>query len=89
MWCFAVDPVDFAQSGCTGQSGPPGAFPWPVTTDAQGLSESRSLADALVEGPAGASGIRVHELLSNGSGRGTEINVETNASVRIVVIRLR
>jgi hypothetical protein len=89
MWCFAVDPVDFVQSQCGGQPGPPGAFPWPVTTDAQGVSESRSLADGVVEGTAGASGIRVHELLSNGTGRGTEVNVETTAPVRIVVIRLR
>jgi hypothetical protein len=89
MWCFAVDPVDFVQSQCGGQPGPPGAFPWPVTTDAQGVSESRSLADGVVEGTVGASGIRVHELLSNGSGRGTEVNVETSAPVRIVVIRLR
>jgi hypothetical protein len=89
MWCFAVDPVDFTQSGCTGQAGPPGAFPWPVTTDAQGVAESKSFADGVIEGTAGPSGIRVHELLSNGTGRGTEVNVEVNAPVRIVVIRLR
>jgi hypothetical protein len=89
MWCFAVDPVDLAQSGCGSEAGAPGAFPWPVTTDSQGLSESRSFSDGLVEGTAGPSGLRVHELLSNGTGRGAEINVEVTAPVRITVIRLR
>jgi hypothetical protein len=89
MWCFAVDPADLSESGCTGQAGPPGAFPWPVTTDAQGLSQSRSFGDALIQGGAGPSGIRVHDLLSNGTGQGAEINVELNGPSLIRVLRIR
>jgi hypothetical protein len=88
MWCFAVDPIDLGRSGCTGEAGPPGAFPWPVTTDAQGVSQSRSFADAIIEGGAGPSGIRVHELVSNGTGQGAEINIEITGPSRIRVLRL-
>jgi hypothetical protein len=88
MWCFAVDPIDLGRSGCTGEAGPPGAFPWPVTTDAQGVSQSRSFADAIVEGGAGTSGIRVHDLVSNGTGQGAEINIEITGPSLIRVLRL-
>ena len=89
MWCFAVDPADFAESQCGGEAGPPGAFPWPVTTDAQGVSESKSFADLLIQGDAGPSGIRVHDLLSNGTGHGAEVNVEINGTSLVRVLRIR
>jgi hypothetical protein len=90
IWCFAVDPVDFAESDCpTSQPpGPPGAFPWPVTTDAQGLSEARLISDADYAGPIGPSGLRVHDLGSNGTGSGAEVSVEL-AGARVVLVRLR
>jgi hypothetical protein len=89
MWCFAVDPADFTASQCTGEAGPPGAFPWPVTTDEQGVSESRSFADLLLQGDAGPSGIRVHDLLSNGTGQGAEVNVELSGASLVRVLRIR
>jgi hypothetical protein len=89
MWCFAVDPIDHAASGCQSSPGAPGAFPWPVTTDSQGRSESVGFGDRILQGGAGPSGIRVYDLLSNGTGAGTEINVEIGAPVRIRVLRLR
>jgi hypothetical protein len=89
MWCFAVDPVDLEASGCSGSAGAPGAFPWPVTTDSEGRSESRGFLDGLVQGGAGPSGFRVHDLVSNGTGHGTEINVETGVPARVLVVRIR
>jgi hypothetical protein len=90
IWCFAVDPVDYAESQCGGdQPGAPGAFPWPVTTDAQGVSETKSFADGDYSGPIGPSGMRVHDLVSNGTGSGTEVSVELTAPARVVVVRLR
>jgi hypothetical protein len=90
IWCFAVDPVDFAESDCPTSEppGPPGAFPWPVTTDAQGVSEVRLIGDADYAGPIGPSGLRVHDLGSNGTGSGAEVSVEL-AGARVVVVRLR
>jgi hypothetical protein len=90
IFCFAVDPIDYSESGCSTEDPPgaPGAFPWPVTTDAQGLSEVRLIADADYSGPIGPSGMRVHDLGSNGTGSGAEVSVDL-AGARVVVVRLR
>jgi hypothetical protein len=94
MWCFALDPKNFPNTGCrdsNGQNlpaGPAGAFPWPVTTDATGVSESRSFLDATFTGQIGPAGLRVHDFISNGSGQGAEIDVEVPTG-KVVVLRLR
>ena len=92
VWCFARGPEDLPDPDCEDESfapGPPGAFPWPVTLDASGNGAARPLDDALFTGPAGPSGIRVHDFLSNGTGHGAELNAEAADPSLLMVVRLR
>lgn len=90
LWCFAVDPFAFEDSGCPEDSGPgaPGAFPWPVTVAEDGSRQSRLLESAVYAGPAGQGGYRVHDFRTNGTGRGAEINIDVQAPARVVVVRI-
>jgi hypothetical protein len=66
---------------------PPGIFPWPVTN--VGGNPSAPISTNTFTGPIGATGIRVHDFVSNGTGTGGEIHVTIPAAARVVVVRIR
>jgi hypothetical protein len=80
---------------------PLGVFPWPVTTtgtpidcDAtprvnESSNPSASFATKAYTGPIGASGMRIHDFLSNGTGTGAQIQLDVAAPAKIWVVRLR
>ncbi|NNK63087.1 MAG: hypothetical protein HKO98_07715 [Gemmatimonadetes bacterium] len=83
--CFAAD-----NPPCQGLApGPTGAWPWPVTMNTDG-TPWRGLQDAATySGRIGGGGIRVHDLVSNGTGTGAEIRVTgAPAGTRVVVLRI-
>lgn len=66
---------------------PPGVFPWPVaTTDEVG---SVSFQTAQYAGPIGSSGIRIHDLVSNGTGQGAQIRLNMSLPGKMLITRLR
>jgi hypothetical protein len=67
---------------------PPGVFPWPVTTT-EGDNESVSFQTAQYEGPIGSSGIRIHDLASNGTGQGAQIRLNMSLPGKMLITRLR
>ncbi len=67
---------------------PPGVFPWPVTTTSSD-NESVSFQTAQYSGPIGASGIRIHDLVSNGTGQGAQIQLTMSLPGKMVITRLR
>jgi hypothetical protein len=80
---------------------PVGDFPWPITAtgtpidcDAQPRIEEDSnpaatLQTATYTGDIGASGVRIHEFVSNGTGTGAQFQLEMSQPGKIYVIRLR
>jgi hypothetical protein len=78
---------------------PLGVFPWPVTTtgsvgDCSNNIEEDSNAAATLQtatytGPIGASGVRIHEFVSNGTGTGAQFQLEMSQPGKVYVIRLR
>jgi hypothetical protein len=80
---------------------PLGVFPWPVTTtgtpgdcDAtprvtESSNPSASFRTATYAGPIGASGLRVHDFLSNGTGTGAQIQLDMAAPAKMMVVRIR
>ncbi len=67
---------------------PPGDFPWPITLNG-GEVPTVSFKTAEYQGPIGASGVRIHDFLSNGTGAGAQIRVNMPSPGQIVVVRLR
>lgn len=67
---------------------PPGFYPWPVTTTGTDAI-TVTMETAVFAGPMGESGIRVHDLSSNGTGLGAEITVEAPSDARVIVVRIR
>jgi hypothetical protein len=69
----------------------PGSYPWPVTASGTGNAPgvSRSFESATFNGSIGPTGIRIHDLTSNGTGIGARISVESALPLRVVVVRLR
>jgi len=67
---------------------PPGDFPWPVTLQG-GETPTVSFQTAEYAGPIGASGARIHDFLSNGTGTGAQIRVNMSGPGAIIVVRLR
>lgn len=66
---------------------PDGDYPWPVNASGSGAFISTSNI-----GPIGASGIRVFDLTSDGTGLGLDVKVQTSGGVfpfRIVLIRVK
>ncbi len=60
----------------------PGIYPWPVTPLGTGF-QSGTYA-----GPIGASGIRIHDFVSNGTGTGALLQLTMHAPSRLIVVRL-
>ena len=84
IFCFAADnpPCDGAGPG------PTGAWPWPVTTKSDG-TPSRGLQEAATySGRIGNGGLRIHDLVSDGTGIGAELIITAPSQTRIVVARL-
>ncbi len=66
---------------------PDGDYPFPVNASASGAFLSASNI-----GPIGASGVRIFDLTSDGTGLGLDVKVQTNGGVfpfRIVLVRLK
>ncbi|HSW30572.1 MAG TPA: Ig-like domain-containing protein [Longimicrobiales bacterium] len=80
---------------------PLGVFPWPVTTTGtkgdcsatprvtESSNPSASFRTADHSGPIGATGMRVHDFLSNGTGTGAQIQLDMTAPAKLWVVRLR
>lgn len=84
MFCFAADePCEGATRG-----GPPGAWPWPVTTDSEGDMTWTLQQATVFEGSMGPAGLRIHELVSNGTGLGAEVRITAPPRTRVVVARI-
>ncbi|HSM60165.1 MAG TPA: hypothetical protein VK849_05185, partial [Longimicrobiales bacterium] len=66
---------------------PPGVFPWPVTTSGDNIS--KSFASAQYSGPIGSSGIRIHDLVSNGTGSGAQLSLDMSPPGKVIVTRIR
>ncbi|MEQ9399380.1 MAG: Ig-like domain-containing protein [Longimicrobiales bacterium] len=66
---------------------PDGEYPWPVTTTTGG--PSRTFATASYTGRIGPTGLRIHDLVSNGTGTGARIQVTLDPPGEVVVVRLR
>ena len=67
---------------------PPGDFPWPVTN--VGETPTASFKTANYSGSIGVTGIRIHDFLSNGSGTGAQITLNSSGKpAKLQVVRLR
>jgi hypothetical protein len=83
MWCWAAD-----NPPCDGTSpGPAGAFPWPVTTTSDGRMAA-PFDNAQYTGNIGATGIRIHEFVSNGTGSGIQLGITAQQPAVVVVTRV-
>jgi uncharacterized protein YjdB len=83
MWCFAAHE---AEPPCSG-TGPPGTYPWPVTTTSDGVMGA-PFDNGTFTGRIGPSGIRIHEFVSDGSGSGIQIGISAEQPARVVVTRI-
>jgi len=70
---------------------PDGLYPWPVTEQAteRGSTVPAGFETAEYAGPIGPTGLRVHDLRSDGIGAGAVVQVRMDAPGRLVVARLR
>lgn len=80
---------------------PLGIFPWPVTTTGtkgdcnatprvtESSNPSATFRTAQYAGPIGATGMRIHDFLSNGTGTGAQIQLDMQGPAKIWVVRLR
>lgn len=67
---------------------PPGDFPWPVTN--VGETPTVSFKTANYSGPMGITGVRIHDFLSNGTGSGAQITLNSSGQpAKMQVVRLR
>lgn len=82
-FCFGAD-----NPPCDGVSpGPAGSWPWPVTTAADGTMDG-GWDDGRFSGPVGATGVRVHEFVSDGVGVDLNLAVTAEQPAKIVVARI-
>lgn len=88
MWCFAVAPPEDPNNSCSSQNGPPGSFPWPVTTRSSDAVMYAPFAAATFTGRIGPTGIRVHEFRSDGT---TSISLRATATqpAKVIVARVQ
>ncbi len=86
----AFTSYDFRSATDVLQDPPPGMYPWPVTTTGTSTSSviTKSFASATYSGPIGATGIRIHDFVSNGTGTGARIQVDMAPPGRIIVVRI-
>lgn len=73
-------------------SRPFGVFPWPVTKSSGKGGSIRgtvSLKTATYSGLMGESGLRIHDLTSNGTGQGAEVTVFAPTGSSAVLVRIR
>jgi hypothetical protein len=78
---------------------PLGQFPWPVTTtgtagdcDAnidESFTVSAPFRTNQFSGPIGATGIRMYDFVSNGTGTGMQVQLDMSRPGEILVVRLR
>lgn len=68
---------------------PPGAYPWPVTTNASTGQAAVTLGSRTFMRPMGETGLQIYEFESNGTGQGGEVNVTVGGPVRVVVVRIQ
>jgi hypothetical protein len=93
------DFVTAAEIFCT--PNPLGVFPWPVTTTGtpgdcnatprvtESSTPSASFKTADFTGPIGATGMRIHDFLSNGTGTGAQIQLDLTGAAKIWVVRIK
>ena len=99
---LAYTSYDFPEVGAffCGIGNPVGDFPWPITTTgtprdcdnqvAEVSNPSATFGTATHAGPIGISGMRIHDFLSNGTGTGAQITLNTGGkAAKIQVIRIR
>lgn len=80
---------DFVSStGIFSNPNPAGDFPWPVTLNGT-ETPTVGFQTATYSGQLGASGIRIHDFLSNGTGTGAQIRATMASPGTIIVVRLR
>ena len=81
-FCFAAD-----NPPCDGvEPGPAGTWPWPVTTTLDG-NMAAGFTTGNYSGPIGASGIRIHEFLSEGT-NSLQLSVDAAQPSKVVIVRL-
>lgn len=78
---------------------PLGEFPWPVTTtgtqgdcDAnidESFTATAPFRTNQFSGPIGATGMRIHDFVSNGTGTGMQVQLDMSRPGTILVVRLR
>lgn len=82
-FCFGTD-----NPPCDGVSpGPAGSWPWPVTTSTDGVMDA-GWEDGQFSGPVGATGMRIHEFVSDGTGVDLNVAVTAQQPAKILVSRL-
>jgi hypothetical protein len=93
------DFVTAAEIFCT--PNPLGVFPWPVTTTGtkgdcnvtprvnESSNPSASFRTADYSGPIGATGMRIHDFVSNGTGTGAQIQLDMTGPAKLWVVRIR
>lgn len=81
---------DFVSATQLLQDQPPGQYPWPVTTTGPSGAAviTKGFQTAAYSGPIGATGIRIHDFVSNGTGTGARVTVSMPPPGRIVVVRI-
>ena len=85
IFCFAAD-----NPPCEGTApGPTGAWPWPITTQSDGTPSRGMQEAATYAGRIGNGGLRILDLVSDGTGIGAELIITAPDQTRIVVARLR
>ncbi len=83
MFCFAAD-----NPPCDGTTaGPAGTFPWPVTTTSNG-DMAAPFDTGQYTGSIGATGLRIHEFVSGGSGAGIQLGITAQQPAVVVVARV-
>ena len=83
MFCFAAD-----NPPCDGTAaGPAGTFPWPVTTTPTGVMAA-PFDNAQFTGNIGATGMRIHEFVSDGTGSGIQLGITAQQPAVVVVTRV-
>lgn len=84
VFCFAAD-----NPACSGSAaGPTGSWPWPVTTNSDGTPSWTLQQATNFAGDLGPGGMRIHDLVSNGTGTGAELVISAPSQSRIVVVRI-
>ncbi|MDT8342624.1 MAG: Ig-like domain-containing protein [Longimicrobiales bacterium] len=88
-FCFAVSPAEDPNNSCGNPaSGPPGTWPWPVTTSTNAVMWA-PFADGAFSGSIGPTGVRIHEFRSDGTGNGIALRATASQPARVIVARVQ